>query len=184
MSNEIKEIGERMKALREIAGYSCEKLASILQIPVEEYIKYETGETDIPISVLFKTADEFGVEFTALVTGKEPKLQRYSLVRNGKGLEINRRKDYKYNSLAYNFVNKKAEPFLVTVEPQPNGSPIPRNSHPGQEFNYVLEGTLKIVLNSHEIILQQGDSLYFDSSIPHGMQALNNQSAKFLAIIL
>jgi len=184
MPNEIREIGERMKALREIAGYSCEKLAGILGLSVEEYLKYESGETDIPISILFKIADEFHVEFTALATGKEPRLQRYTLVRSGKGLDVNRRKDYKYNNLAYNFVNKKAEPFLVTVEPQPDDKPVPRNSHPGQEFNYVLEGTLKIMLDGHEIILQPGDSLYFDSSIPHGMQALNNQTAKFLAIIL
>jgi quercetin dioxygenase-like cupin family protein len=184
MPTEIREICERIKALREISGLSCDETAKKLDIPVEEYSKFESGETDIPISILFKLSDEFHVELTALLTGKEPKLQLYSLVRKGKGLDVERRKAYKYNNLAYNFINKKAEPFLVTVEPLPDDSPIPRNSHPGQEFNFVLEGSLKIVLNKHVVILNEGDSLYFNSSIPHGMQALNNKTAKFLAIIL
>jgi quercetin dioxygenase-like cupin family protein len=184
MPTEIKEISERIKLLREISGLSCEEAARMLGIPLEEYIIYESGEADIPISVLLKLSDEFHVELTALLTGKEPKLQSYCLVRKGKGLDVERRKAYKYNNLAYNFINKKAEPFLVTVEPLPDNSPIPRNSHPGQEFNYVLEGSVKIILNQHVIILNEGDSLYFDSSIPHGMQALNNKTARFLAIIL
>jgi quercetin dioxygenase-like cupin family protein/DNA-binding XRE family transcriptional regulator len=184
MSNEIKEIAQRMKALREIAGLSCDQMADRLGIPEADYLGYETGDTDIPISILLKVAENFDVEFTALVTGDEPKLQRYTLVRKGNGLSVNRRKDYTYNSLAYNFINKKAEPFLVTVEPLPDNQPIPRNAHPGQEFNYMLEGSLKIVLNNQEVILNEGDSLYFDSSLPHGMQALNNQKAVFLAIIL
>ncbi len=182
--NEIKEIAQRMKVLREIAGLSYEQMADTLGIPKEDYIGYESNGTDIPISILLKVAESFNVEFTALVTGDEPRLQRYTLVRKDKGLSVNRREDYKYNSLAYNFINKKAEPFLVTVEPASDNNPIPRNAHPGQEFNYMLEGNLKIILNNQEIILNKGDSLYFDSSLAHGMQALNNKKAVFLAIIL
>jgi quercetin dioxygenase-like cupin family protein len=98
-------------------------------------------------------------------------------------VSVERRKEYKYQNLAYNFVHKKAEPFLVTVEPDSDNSPIHFNSHPGQEFNYVLEGTLKIVINGHELILNEGDSLFFDSGANHGMKALNEKPAKFLAII-
>jgi quercetin dioxygenase-like cupin family protein len=58
------------------------------------------------------------------------------------------------------------------------------NSHPGQEFNYVIEGTLKVIINGNEIILNEGDSLFFDSGANHGMKAMNNKTAKFLAIIL
>jgi transcriptional regulator with XRE-family HTH domain len=183
MPNEIREIAQRMKVLREIAGLTEEQLAEQLGIPAKDYMLYEAGETDIPISILLKISEKFNVEFTALVTGQEPKLQRYTLVRKGKGLDVNRRKDYKYNSLAYNFINKVAEPFLVTVEPKPDNTPVPRNTHPGQEFNYVLEGNLKIILNNQEIILNEGDSLYFDSGIPHGMQAIG-KTARFLAVIL
>jgi len=184
MPTEIKQIAERLKALREISGLSVESLAEEFNISKETYLAYEEGMTDIPISFLFKAASKFGVELTALLTGDDPKLRSFSLIRKGKGLEVNRRKEYKYHNLAYNFHNKKAEPFLVTVEPQDENSPIPLNAHPGQEFNYVVEGSVKIVINKHSVILNEGDSLYFDSSLMHGMKALNGKTAKFLAIIL
>jgi len=79
---------------------------------------------------------------------------------------------------------KKAEPFIVTVTPDPESLPLEFNSHPGQEFNYVLEGTLMIVVDGHEIILTEGDSVYFDSGYQHAMKAMNNHSARFLAVIV
>jgi len=183
MYEQIKQIAQRIKELREIAGISIEDLAKEFNISVEQYKQYESGDVDIPVSFLYLVANKFHVELTAILTGGAPKLHIYSLVRNGKGLDVDRRKDYKYQSLAYNFAHKKAEPFLVTVEPHPDNE-IHFNSHPGQEYNYVIEGTLKVVIDKHELILNEGDSLFFDSSYPHGMQALNGKTAKFLAVIL
>ena len=97
-------------------------------------------------------------------------------------MKVERRKEYDYQNLAYNFVNKKAEPFLVTVAPESEETPISYNSHAGQEFNYILEGTVKIFINDHELILNEGDSIY--SGNKHAMRALNGKTAKFLAIIL
>jgi quercetin dioxygenase-like cupin family protein len=97
---------------------------------------------------------------------------------------VERRKQYKYQNLAYNFIHKKAEPFLVTVAPESENTPFHFNSHPGQEFNYVLKGRLKVIIDDNELILEAGDSLFFDSNYPHAMKALDNQTAEFLAIIL
>ena len=104
-------------------------------------------------------------------------------MRKGEGVSVERRKDYKYQSLASNFIHKRMEPFLVTVEAKPEGTPVHYNAHPGQEFNYVLAGAVKILIDGQELTLNEGDSLYFDSSRPHGMQALNGEAAQFLAII-
>lgn len=183
MSEQIKQIANRIKDLREISGHTIETLAKELGISKEAYQEYESGNVDIPVSFLYELANKFNVELTAILTGEGPRLHTYSLVRKGKGVSVDRRKQYKYQSLAYNFVHKKAEPFLVTVEPEPDFSTVHFNSHPGQEFNYVLEGVLKIVINNHEVILNEGDSLFFDSSYNHGMQAMENKPAKFLAII-
>lgn len=183
MSEQIRMIAARMRELREIAGYSYEEAASMLNVPTEVYIAYENAAQDIPIGFLNEFANRFKVDLTELLTGQSPRLTRYSLVRSGKGMQVERRAPYKYQSLAYNFINKKAEPFLVTVLPDSNAE-VSMNSHPGQEFNYVVEGTLMIVINGKEFILNKGDSLYFDSSLPHGMKALDNQPAEFLAIIL
>jgi len=182
MLEEIKQVALRIKELREISSMSVESMAKELNIPVKTYREYESGNADIPVSLLYAIANKFNVELSAILTGDEPKLQTYSVVRKGKGVSVERRQDYEYQSLAYNFAHKKAEPFMVTV--RPDNKEFHYNSHPGQEFNYVLEGTLKVLINGYEIILNEGDSLFFDSGIKHGMQALNNKPAKFLAIIL
>lgn len=183
MSEQIKQIGMRIKELREISALSPESLAKELNISIETYLEYESGNTDIPVSFLYAIANKFKVELAEILTGDAPKLHTYSVVRKDKGVSVDRRKQYKYQSLAYNFANKKAEPFIVTVEPDSDDT-VHYNSHPGQEFNYVIEGTLKVIINGHEIILNEGDSLFFDSSANHGMKAMNNKTAKFLAIIL
>jgi quercetin dioxygenase-like cupin family protein len=95
---------------------------------------------------------------------------------------MERTKAYKYQSLAAGFIDRKGDPFIVTVEP--NDAPIHLNSHPGQEFNMVLEGSMLISINGKELTLEEGDSIYFDANKLHGMKALNNKTVKFLAIIM
>jgi len=183
MSEQVQQVAARMRELREVSNVSQATLAHELGVPFEEYQGYEKGETDIPVGLLYQVASRFGVELTALLTGENPRLHRWALVRGGQGVSVERRKDYAYQSLACNFVHKRAEPFLVTVDPKPEEEPIHFNSHPGQEFNYVLSGTLRIIIDGHELDLKAGDSLYFDSSCLHGMQALDDQPAQFLAVV-
>lgn len=183
MMENIRNIASRMRELREIAGVSPVTLAKELDIPGETYLDYESGGVDIPVSFLFKVAHRFGIELTDLLTGESPKLHIYTLVRKDKGVGVERRGQYRYESLAHNFIHKKAEPFLVTVEPSPEKSPE-FNSHLGQEFNYVLEGTLKVIIDGHELVLEEGDALFFDSGCNHLMLAMNGKPARFLAVIL
>ncbi len=183
MLEELQQIGARIRGLRDINDVSAETLATYLQVPLATLAKYESGEADIPVSVLYKLAGFFEVEFSVLLTGEEPKLHIYSVVRHGHGIAVDRRKEYSHQSLAANFVHKKAEPFLVTVEPNDSEARSTLNSHPGQEFNYVLKGSVQIVIGQYDVVLNQGDALYFDSSYPHGMKALGNAPVQFLAII-
>jgi transcriptional regulator with XRE-family HTH domain len=184
MSDQIKLIASRLRELREISGLSVEILAKEMGISKDVYQTYENGATDIPVGFLYEIAGKFKVELTALLTGIEPKLHNYCVVRNGTGVEVERKKQYHYLSLAFNFINKKAEPFLVTVDPKADSEQIVYSSHPGQEFNYMVEGRLLIVIDGREIILEEGDSLYFDSKLSHGMKALDDKPAKILAIVI
>lgn len=184
MNEQIQLIAARIKELREIAGISAESFANELNIEKELLLDYENGSTDISVGFLIKVAHRFNLELSALLRGDQPKLHVYSVARKGKGINVDRRKQYKYESLASNFIQKKAEPFIVTVEPDASNAPLESNSHPGQEFNYVLEGTLMIVVDKHEIILNEGDSIYFDSGYQHAMKSLNGQRARFLAVIV
>jgi transcriptional regulator with XRE-family HTH domain len=184
MTEQIKQIADRIKELREIAGISEETVAKITGISASQFLEYESGKVDIPLSVLFKIAHLLKVDLSALLSGEDPKLHIYCLVRKGKGLTVEKSKQYKYENLAFNFINKKAEPFMVTVDPEPDAAPLLFTSHPGQEFNYVIEGSVKIIIDTHELVLNVGDSVYFDSGFRHSMKAMNNVSAKFLAIVL
>jgi len=184
MTEKIAQLAMRIRELREIEGLSVESLAGEFNIPVERYYSYESGETDIPVSFLHKISGRFNVDMTTLLTGQPPKLRIYSLVRKGQGLSVERREQYKYQSLGYNFIHKKADPFVVTVEPKPEDEPIHFNAHPGQEFQYMIKGKMKIIVNEQEMVLNEGDSLFFDATYPHGMKAIGNEPAQFLAIIL
>ncbi len=183
MHEQIRQIADRIRGLREIARLSAETCAQDLAIPLETYRKYESGAMDIPVSFLYQIAQKFQVELSSILTGEEPRLRIYSVTRAGRGVKVERRKDYDYQSLAFNFLDKRMEPFLVTVDPNPGAAPVSLNAHPGQEFEYVLEGTLKVVVGGHEVVLAPGDAIYFDSSHAHGVVAIGGP-AKFVAVIL
>ena len=132
MANEIVGIAARMKELREICEFTQEEMAAQLYVPAAKYAAYESGAIDIPISVLLAMASACRVEPSALLTGSEPKLHVYCLTRDGQGVGVERRKEYQYQSLAYNFGGKVAEPFIVTAGPVPAGTPLVVNTHEGQ----------------------------------------------------
>ncbi len=183
MERQIIEIADRLKGMRETLEISLEKAAHTCETTVEQYLKYESGESDIPVSILHRMARHFGFDITTLLTGEQPHVHTFSLTRKGKGIMVQRRRSYNYESLASNFINRKADPYFVIVEPKEDPEMI-LNAHPGQEFNYVLEGQLKICIGDNELILNPGDSVYFDSALPHGMQAMNDRVARFLAVVL
>jgi len=182
MNKHIEQIAERLRGLRDALDLTAESVAAQCGITTEEYLKYESGRSDIPMSFLFQVAQNFGVELTALLSGSEPRMEAYFLTRKGKGTAVERTKAYKYQALAAGFKNARAEPFEVTVEP--NDSPIHLNIHTGQEFNFLLEGALQLRIGNNDLILEEGDSIYFNAEIPHGMKALNAEKARFLAIIM
>lgn len=183
MNEQIKEIADRLYGLRDALNVSASEVASFCNITEEEYLKYESGTTDIPIGVLQAVAKHLKVELTGILFGEEPTVSEYFLTRAGLGTAMERTHAYKYQSLAAGFAHRKAEPFIVTVEPKSEETPVHLNSHEGQEFNFVLEGTLLLSINGKELILNEGDSIYFDSSKKHGMKALNDKAVRFLAII-
>ncbi|MCQ1536645.1 helix-turn-helix domain-containing protein [Methanosarcina sp. KYL-1] len=184
MQEKIKEIASRVRELRELSDISLEEMADYLQVQAETYQNYENGTEDIPASILFEIAHKLQVDMATLLTGEEPRMNIFTVTREGKGVSVERRKQYKYQNLAEKFIHKKSEFFIVTVEPKPEGIRPGTNSHPGQEFNYVLEGSLKVYIHNNEIILNEGDSIFFDSNYEHAMEALGGKPAKFLAVIM
>ncbi len=178
----IENVATRLKGLREALDMSPEDIANVCGIDVDTYLSYESGEKDVPVSFVRTLAHKFEVELPAILFGEEPKMSSYFVTRNGNGLSVERSKAYSYQSLAAGFANKVINPFMVTVEPsdQPRGA---FNSHSGQEFNYVVEGRMEIQISGNTIILETGDSIIFNATLPHRMRALNGEQVKFIAII-
>lgn len=184
MDEQIKQIGERVRGLRDALDLSIEEMAADCQLDLKQYQQIESGESDISVSTLQRIAHRFDIPLDVLMFGEEPKMSSYFLTRKGTGISVERTKAYKYESLASGFRNRKADPFIVTVEPKPDDTPMYYNTHSGQEFNLVIEGRLLLSINGKELVLNPGDSLYFNSSLPHGMKALGGKTVKFLAIVM
>ena len=183
MNEEIKQIAERLKGLRDVLELSIEEVADTCCLSPEKYMELESGTVDISVSILHRISHAYGVELTTLMFGDEPKMSAYFVTRKGKGISVERTKAYKYQSLAAGFSKRKADPFMVTVHPKPDDEQVYQNSHTGQEYNYVISGRLMIQISGKEIILEEGDSIYFNSELPHGMKAMDEKEVKFLAII-
>lgn len=184
MNEQIRQIAERLAGLRDALEISPEEMAGVCNLSTDEYLLLETGTKDISVSLLHQIAQAYNIELTTLMFGDEPKMNSYFITRKGKGIAVERTKAYRYQSLAAGFTNRKADPFLVTVHPKPDDETVYLNSHPGQEFNLVLKGRLLLRINGKDLILEEGDSIYFNSELPHGMKALDGNKVRFLAVIL
>ncbi|WP_461246314.1 helix-turn-helix domain-containing protein [Treponema sp. R6D11] len=180
MTEKTAHIPERIKELREILEISAIDMAKEAGIPFDTYSKYESGELDIPISALYTIASHLGTNITVLLTGEEARMDSAAVCRNGRGVEIERYPGYEFSSLAYNFKHRTMEPLLVTLDSSKPA--VGQVSHTGQEFNFVIEGQVKVTVANTEHILNPGDSVYFDARLPHAQSAVNG-TAQFLTII-
>lgn len=184
MSEDLKQIGQRLKGLREALDMSAETFAASCNIPLAEYLDFESGEKDVTISKLKQIAVTHNIDVSVLMFDDEPRMSSYFLTRKGKGLAINRVEDYNYQTLAGGFNNRKAEVFEVTIEPKSEDTPVHHSSHNGQEFNMILEGRMLLQINDKDLILEEGDSIYFDSSLPHGMKSLDGKKTRMIVVVL
>lgn len=185
MLEQLREMGSRLSGLREIREFTPEQMAAKLKITVEDYLAYEKGEKDFSFSFIYNVASILDVDVFNLMSGQTPQLDNCAIVRKGHGYHIKKNNFYDYKHLAYTFKDKLAEPFLVTVSPSDKEiDKAEFHAHEGQEFNYVVSGKMDFFIGELFYRLETGDSVYFDSGIPHFFKAVGNKSAKFLAIVM
>ncbi len=186
LKTQLSEVAERIRTMREIMGLSEEEMAQRTGVSVEDYRKYELGESDFSFTFIFKCAERFGIDPTDLIKGVSPTLSTYTVSRRGEGLPITRRHGFKYLNLAPLFKQKTAEPFYVTMpynEAEQNVA-IKLSTHKGQELDIVVKGKMRIQVGSHVEELEAGDTIYYNSATPHGMIALNGEECEFYAIVM
>jgi len=183
MTEQLSDIGRRLGALREVMGISAAKMAADLKIGDDEYIAYERGEKDFSFSFLYNAAGLLGVDIVDIISGESPRLTTCAIVRKGEGYAISRQESYDYKHLAFMFSNKNAEPFMVTAQPSTASEFVP-HSHEGQEFNYMISGSMTFYHDGRVYELTEGDSVYFDSGVSHGIKVNGTQAAKFIAVVI
>ena len=186
MDYSLKDVAGRIKGLREAKGYTPEELAKLTGVSVEDYMLLERGESDFSFTFIYKCAKACDVEVVDLLEGRSTTLTSFAITRRGEGLKILKQHGVEYNNLAPKFKDKLAEPFLVKFPylPEEQNAPMKLNSHNGQEFDVIVKGSLKVQVGNHVDVLHEGDSIFYNSLIPHGMIAVSEGGCEFHAVVL
>ncbi len=180
------EVSRRIREMREIAGISQKEMAEKTGVTLEEYKKYENADSDFPFSFIHKCSLVFDIDLTDILEGQSAKLRSYTVTRKGAGQDTAKENGIEIQSLAPKFKGKIAEPYWVKYEydPELQDKPISLATHSGQEFDFIMKGRLKVQVGEHTEYLSEGDSIYYNSSTPHGMVAVDGEDCLFVAVVL
>ena len=182
----IHEMAGRIRYLREIEGLTPEAMAQKTDVSVQEYLDCENGVGDLTFAFIYRCALALNVDVTDIIDGQSPRLKSFILTRQGGGQEIANAHGMTYYNLAYAFRNRIADPLYVrsTYTEDAQHRDIELTTHEGQELDIVISGQLRVQIGEHSAVLNPGDSIYFNSSTPHGMIAVGGSDCEFYAIVL
>ena len=182
----LQEMAARIREMREIIGYTVAHMAELTGVTVEEYADVEAGKVDPTFNFLHQCAIAFGVDINSLLEGHSAHLSGYMVTRAGQGPVTAKEPYMEIRNQAAMFQNRLGTPYWVTYKFDPKllDQPIHTTTHAGQEFDIVLKGAMKIRVGDHVETLQEGDSIYYKSSTPHGMIAADERGLTFLAMVM
>ncbi|MBR4132359.1 MAG: AMP-binding protein [Oscillospiraceae bacterium] len=186
VNNQLMDIALRIRAMREISEYTTAEMAERIGIPEALYLQYERAEIDLPFTFIHKCAQIFDVELTDLLEGNSARLSSYTVTRRDRGLVTAAEDGITIQDMASKFRHKLATPYWVTYEysERLQHEPIHTTTHAGQEFDLVFKGSMKVRVGEHVEVLHEGDSIFYNSSTPHGMIAIDGEDCTFLAMIM
>ena len=185
-TKQLLEVASRIREMREILGYSQNTMAQKTDLSLAEYKAYESGETDLPFSFIHKCALAFNIDITDLLEGHSTRLTSYTVTRRGHGQQTAKEMGIDIQNLAPKFKNKIAEPYWVKYDysEELQSKPIQLATHAGQEFDIVISGSLLVQVGTNKEVLHEGDCIYYNSSTPHGMIAIDGKDCLFVAVVL
>ena len=187
VANQLAEVAFRIREMRHICGFTEAEMAQNTDTTVEQYHAYEAGLADLPFTFIHKCALAFGLGITDLLEGHSgAHLMSYTVTRKGEGQRTAKEQGITICNLAPYFRKKLAEPYYVTYEydEAQQHRPIHLTTHSGQEFDIILSGQLKVQVGEHTEILNEGDSILYNSSTPHGMIAVGGKECVFCAVVI
>ena len=185
-TDKLKEVAKRIREMREICDITETDMAKKTEVSLDEYRAYENGELDFPFTFIHKCSLAFGIGITDLLEGQSAHLSSYTVTRKGQGQETAKEDGIEIQNLAPLFRKKIAEPYWVRYEysEELQNKPIHLTKHSGQEFDFVMSGRLKVQIGENVEYLSEGDSIYYNSSTPHGMIAVDGRDCLFVAVVL
>jgi len=192
--NKIKEeiaalnLGNKIRSLRKTRALTLQEVSHLTGLSKPLLSQIENNIAAPPIATLIKISTALGVKISHFF--QDPEMNdRIVVVRKDERYSVKKlfhHKDeskvgYRWESLAYPMVGKQMEPFIVEIEPRKEDELL-YNDHTGEEFHFVMEGRVEFRTAEQTHVLEKGDSLYFDSSIPHALRGVDGM-AKSLIII-
>ncbi len=177
-------ITRNIKDLRMKKKMSLEELAQLTGLTRGYLSKIERSHRAPPLSTLNKIAATLGVELNFFLQEETEKVidSKIIIVRRNGGKKVVTKGTlygYEYEAIAHNKPGKNMEPFII----RPTSGKEGIFKHEGEEFMYVLEGTHEFKYDGKKYVMKKGDSVYFDSGVPHSGRSLGGKKAKVLAII-
>lgn len=180
-------VGEHIRTFREKQGLTIQQFAERTGFSAALLAQVENRMVSPSLGTLVKIANTFGTTVSSFIGGKEER--EFSIIRKEDrttvsrvGLKEGGRSPYSYESLGAGKAGRKMEPFLVRLQPLAE-PPTARSVHDGEEFLYVLSGKVQVCLGSLTDVLEEGDSIYYNSTLPHHLHSADEREAMILAVI-
>jgi len=181
-------LGEKVRSIRESRSMSTQQLAERADLAPELVTQIESGALIPSLSPLIRIARSLGVRLGTFMDDQEhvgPVISRvgeHETVLRFSGRDRPARSDLDFFSLAANKAGRHMEPFLIDIHPLSAEGPR-LSTHEGEEFLYVLSGEVEVVYGKDTYSLKTGDSMYYDSIVPHHVHAAASQEARVVAVV-
>ena len=179
-------VGERVKRVREERELTLQDISQRTGLDVAFLEQVENGNVAPPLGIVIKLAKALDLKMGYFISGEEDR--PYTIVRKNDRKVVSRYSSkegkyygYGYESLAPHKKDRHMEPFLVSLEPSKTDEE--RSAHDGQEFIYVLEGAMEVRLGEEIYVLEPGDSIYYDSTVPHLVKNRGSDVTRILAVL-
>jgi len=180
----VEEIGMRIKSIREEKGLSLDQLSKLTGFDVELLSSIESSKAQPQLGTIIKLSKALDSAFGRIVSGVGDKL--YSVTRKNEQKIVSRstsrkgrKQIYTYKSLAPEVKGRHMEALIVQLEENPDDE---MSVHEGEEFIYVLDGTVLLNIGGDKFELEPGDSVYYLSTTPH-LIASKSGKATILAVL-
>lgn len=180
-------IGTKIKQLRKARKLTLQEVARETGFSPALISQIENNNVSPPIATLSKLARYFDAKISHFFEEEEEE-RKYEVVRHNERRVVSRvisraggGHGYTYEALSFHKLNKKMEPFLLTVRERAADETL--YHHEGEEFLLIIEGQAELLLENERIILETGDAVYFDSSLKHRLLSCTGEEVKVLAVV-